>query len=346
MTRGIGASIKTKAFHVYALIRVTTLRKFFNLLAIKTQRWLRVSRVRGMPYRYVIDPVNYCVLNCPLCPTGQKHLGRSAGKFPLERYKEIIDVIAPYTYYLDLFNWGEPFLHPQIWDLIAYASSRKILVRISSNLNTFDNQNAEKLVRSGLTDLLISLDGADQATYESYRSGGSLEHVIAAARAIIQAKAALHSARPFVNVRMLVTRKNEDKIHEVRRLARDLGADVFSIAPIFINPSDQDAVNEWLPENPAYSCYDNKQGTYQVENVWSCADLWEQMTINWDGSVLPCCWLHKSEFDFGNVFTTPLPVVWNNDYYTNSRRVFSRQGPENAPRTVCIQCKGKPEFRY
>jgi len=346
MSRGLKSSIKTKAFHTRAFIRATTPRKLFNLLVIKIQRWLRISKVWGLPYRYVIDPVNYCVLRCPLCATGRKNLGRAAGRFPTTRYKEIIDTITPYAYYLDLFNWGEPFLHPDIFELIGYASSRRILVRISSNLNTFKENDAEKLVRSGLTDLLVSIDGADQATYETYRVGGNLEKVVAAVRAIVLAKKALQSPFPFINVRMLVTRKNEQAVRQVRQLAEDIGADIFSFSPIFIRPSDRYAAEEWLPEDPNYAFYEMKDGKYQVENVWSCGELWEQMTINWDGSVLPCCWVHKSEFDFGNVFTTPLQELWNNSHYINSRRVFSRQGPAEKPRTVCVDCKGRPDFHY
>jgi len=344
--RGLWPSVNTKAFHLRADLRVTSARKLWNWVLIKVQRWMRTPRLLGMPYRYVIDPVNYCVLSCPLCPTGRKTLGRAPGKLPVDAYRRLVDTIAPYAYYIDLFNWGEPFLHPDIFEMIQYASSRKIVVRISSNLNAFRARDAERLVRSGLTDLSVSVDGAEQETYEAYRVGGNLERVTDSVRSIVQAKRQLGSATPFINVRMLVTRKNEDAVQDVRALAGELGADVFSFAPIFVTSHGIEDADEWLPANTALSCYQTTEGRYEVVNIWDCADLWEQMTINWDGSVLPCCWLHEPEHDFGNVFVTSLRDVWNNSHYVNSRRVFSRRGPMDSPRTVCAMCRGRPEFRY
>jgi len=96
----------------------------------------------------------------------------------LEDFKRIVDQIAPYAYYVELYNWGEPFLHPQIFDMIRYASERKISVQLSSNLNYFNEEMAEQAVASGLTRLLVSVDGATQETYEKYRCGGRLEVVL------------------------------------------------------------------------------------------------------------------------------------------------------------------------
>jgi MoaA/NifB/PqqE/SkfB family radical SAM enzyme len=144
-----------------------------KLLTHSTPR--KLAKVWGYPYHYVVDPTNICILHCPLCPTGRGTLKRSRGKMALDDFKKLIDEVAEYAYFLDLYNWGEPFLHPQIFDMINYASSRNISTRVSTNLNYFDVGMAEQAVVSGLEELVISLDGADQETYETYRVGGSLE---------------------------------------------------------------------------------------------------------------------------------------------------------------------------
>ncbi|MBC7257553.1 MAG: hypothetical protein H5T66_15755, partial [Chloroflexi bacterium] len=65
-------------YHLLPL-RYSTPRKAWNVVRVKIQRWLRTERVWGMPYRYYLDPINICILHCPLCPTGLGILGRPRG---------------------------------------------------------------------------------------------------------------------------------------------------------------------------------------------------------------------------------------------------------------------------
>ena len=65
-------------------------------------------------------------------------------------------------------------LHPKIIEMIEYAHQKRISTGLSSNLNRLNAELAERLIRSGLSQLLVSLDGATQATYSRYRQGGNL----------------------------------------------------------------------------------------------------------------------------------------------------------------------------
>jgi radical SAM protein with 4Fe4S-binding SPASM domain len=340
-SRKVWGSLWSQILHSWMVFRVSSPRKVWNWLLAKSQRYLKSERVFGMPFRYTIDPVNYCVLRCPLCPTGQGTLGRPAGKLRLVHYKSIIDMIYPYTYYLDLFNWGEPFLHPNIIEFIRYASQRDIMVRISSNMNVFSEELAVGVVQAGLTDLVVDVDGATQETYELYRRGGNLDMLIDHVRMVVSAKKRLRSVTPLINARMLVTRKNEHQVGDVRALVESAGVELFSVTPIFIQSDSQSDAEEWLPQDSSYLAYADRA---DVKNTWDCADLWEGMTINWDGSVLPCCWIHDSRHDFGNILSVPLRDLWNNAHYVAARRALRRRQRDKA--TVCGTCLGNPQYRY
>jgi MoaA/NifB/PqqE/SkfB family radical SAM enzyme len=326
-----------------AMLRHSTPRKIGNVLLVKMQKWLRRERVVGAPYRYNIDPTNVCNLRCPVCPTGLGTLQRSKGKIDLADYRSIIDQIAPYTYILELYNWGEPFLHPRIFDMICYASERNMFVRISSNLNRFDRAMAEKTVASGLEALIVSVDGATEATYQKYRRQGQLSKVIENIESLTEVKRRVGSRLPYITLRMLVSRCNEHEIEDVRQMAADLGVDIFTTGTLFVNTKDKAQVDEWLPRDERLSYYDYSAD--ELQNVWHCADLWEAMTINWDGGVSPCCWIQNAENDFDNILTRPLRDIWNNDAYISARRVFSFGDPQPGPvGTICSVCKGHPEY--
>ena len=326
-----------------AMLQHSTPQRIANMLLVKAQKWLRRDRVVGMPYRYNIDPTNVCNLRCPLCPTGLGTLQRDGGKMDFEDYKKIVDQIAPYACILELYNWGEPFLHPQIFDMIRYASERNIFVRLSSNLNHFDRAMAEKTVASGLDALIVSVDGATEATYQKYRRRGQLSKVVRNIELLMEARRQAESRLPYVTLRMLVNRHNEHEIEDVRRMATELGVDVFTTGALFVNTADREQAGEWLPQDECLSYYDYSAG--ELQNVWHCADLWEAMVINWDGGLPPCCWVQNAENDFDDALARPLKDIWNDAAYVSSRRVFSLGGARPGPvKTICSICKGHPEY--
>jgi MoaA/NifB/PqqE/SkfB family radical SAM enzyme len=341
--RGLGNTVRLLRYHTLHVLRYNTWAKMANFAMVKADKWLRRERVRGMPFTYFIDPINICNLRCAVCPTGLGILGREQGMIDLERFKAIVDQIARYAYVLELYNWGEPFLHPGIFDMIDYAHRARISVRTSSNMNRFSAELAERTVASGLDRLIVSVDGSTQETYAKYRRGGSLSRVLENVSMLVQEKKRQDSMYPIILVRMLVNRYNEHQIAEVRQIARDLETDGFSTGGFFVDTTDPDQVAEWLPSDQTQGFYDHSAD--KLENVWRCSELWESMTINWDGGVAPCCWLHRQENDFDNAFVKPLAEIWNGDAFVSSRRVFARGGSKEGPsETICTVCRGRPLY--
>lgn len=341
--RGLSNSVRLLRYHAHHFVRYNTFPKMINLVAVKSQKWLKFDRVKGMPYRYNIDPSNICNLKCPVCPTGLGTIGRERGRIDFDNYKKIVDQISRYAYVLELYNWGEPFLHPLIFDMIDYAHQKRVSVRLSSNMNYFSQKMAARAVSSGLDRLLVSIDGSTQEVYEKYRRGGKLTRVLENVQLLAEEKRRQKSPYPFILVRMLVNRYNEAQVDDMRRIAHEIGADAFSTGGFFIDTTDPAQIQEWLPTDEAQSFYD--YSAEKKENVWHCSDLWESMTINWEGGVAPCCWLHQKKNDFENALEKPIAEIWNGEAYISSRRVFALGGSKEGPRkTICSVCKGRPLY--
>jgi radical SAM protein with 4Fe4S-binding SPASM domain len=331
------------AFHAAEFLRCTTPHKLGNLLLAKSQRWLRRVHVSGMPAYYFIDPINVCNLRCPLCPTGRGMLARPRGRMELSLLKRIVDEIAPYAYRVEMYNWGEPFLHPDIIDMIRYVSQRRITVGLSSNLNRLDAEMARQVVESGLTQLIVSIDGATQETYATYRRRGQLDLALGNLELLLKTRQDSGHRTPFIIWRMLVGRHNEHEVEAVKAMAHKMGVDSFLTSALFVDTEDPSQLEEWLPTNQDYSPYDYSAET--LENSWHCHDLWESIVINWDGGVAPCCWLHDAEFDFANASDHSIREIWNHPNYKSARRVIgnhTRQSTDES--TICHHCRGNPHY--
>jgi MoaA/NifB/PqqE/SkfB family radical SAM enzyme len=306
---------------------------------------LRRDRLLSMPYRYTIDPINVCNLRCPLCPTGLGILKRDRGLISLEDFKRLVDQIAPWAYLLELYNWGEPFLHPDIFEMIRYAHDHKIVVRLSSNLNHFDEQLAVKTVQSGLDAIIVSIDGATEETYQRYRRRGKLETVLRNLHYLLEARKTCRATNPLITVRLLVNRYNEREIPVLRQMVLGMGVDVFTVGDLFIDTFSVEQRQEWLPSDARNSSYQYESKDDAIQNVWHCSDLWESMTINWDGGVAPCCWIHNAAHDFANAFEQSIRQIWNGDAYLSARRAFAFGGPQTGPqKVICTECRGRPHY--
>jgi radical SAM protein with 4Fe4S-binding SPASM domain len=264
-----------------------------------------------------------------------------------DNFKRIIDELGPYLYRVDLHNWGEPLLNSELYKMISYARTHNIQVRVSSNLNVIDRVKAEKLVKSGLDVLIVSLDGASQETYAQYRIGGLFDKVAAGIKMITEIKKELNVSNPFIIWQFLVMRHNEHEISLAETIAKELGVnqlDFWAIRcdmgrEIFWN--DETRIRntaKWLPRNEKFRIYDLSKGK-RKNRPKSCSFLWVQSAINWNGSVSPCCALYEEKYDFGNAFKTGFKHVWNNDKYRQARKIVRTKKPDTSDLSnVCSYC--------
>lgn len=322
-------------------VQNATPKRLANLILVRAEYKLGITRVRSLPPLIHIDPLNYCNLRCPVCPTGRGTLGRHRGKMPMELFQAIVDEISDRVFFLNLYNWGEPLLHPQIFDMVEYAASKGLSVRISSNLNSMTLEQARLMVESGLEELLVNLDGATQETYAIYRVGGSLARVVENIREITRVKKRFNTPFPLITARVLVTKYNYDEISQIRALAWSLNVDRFVVSPIHVNLRRSDDINRWVVQ---------KQKSVEFAGLprkpRKCDQLWFNLTISWDGGVFPCCWFHEQEYDFGNVYEEgSLIMIWNNDRFVQSRNFVIGKNL-HSPGTICGQCKGYPQYYY
>ena len=315
-------------------------KKLLNFLRIELQLRLGRTRVSGYPYEWEIDTTNICQLKCPLCHTGLGTVNRQKGVMHFDLYKETVEQIKKYCIWLSLYSWGEPFLNKEIDKYVAYAHQSNIGTVISSNLNKpLTPEVTERLIRSGLDVLIVSLDGTTQEVYEIYRVGGYLDRVLDNIKLLAQKKKEMGSKTPYLEWQFIVMRQNEHQIPEARRMAKELGVDgiVFKKVDFPHGEDDLELAERWLP-SPAegFRKVEPFAKPYE-ENGTRCWRLWRSAVVNWNGGYAPCCYLTDESDDFGDVKTHSIKEIWNNEHYVTARGLFkSGFVPETS--VGCLNC--------
>lgn len=287
---------------------------------IKSKLFKKAS-ICGLPMALAFEPTTSCNLRCPECPSGLRSFTRDTGMLEKSLFESTIDELKDSLLYLTFYFQGEPYLHKNFLQMVAYAAKKKVYTATSTNAHYLSPQVAEETVRSGLDRLIISIDGTDQNTYKQYRVGGNLEKVIEGTKNIIAAKQKLKSSTPHIIFQFLVVKPNEHQLEEVKQLADDLKVDEvrFKTAQIY----DYENGSDLIPTIEKYSRYkSNGDGTYSIKNklINHCWKMWHSCVITWDGKVIPCCFDKDAHYRLGNLQEQSFKKAWHSDSYTNFRK--------------------------
>jgi radical SAM protein with 4Fe4S-binding SPASM domain len=317
-----------------------TFRKTFNAILIYKSFYLSKIFKRdihwGMPVSASIEATTNCNLSCPECPSGLKKFSRDTGTISLGDFQRYVDPMAKNLAYLMIYFQGEPYLNKQFFELVNYAHSKKIYTATSTNGHFLDDDNARKTIESGIDRIIISLDGSDEESYTSYRSGGDFNKVIAGIKNVVKWKKKLNSKKPYIILQCLILKSNEHLINEITQLSRQLEVDKLELKTAqFYNFKNG---NPLMPAIPEYSRYiQNTDGAYSLKKKIKnrCLRMWQSVVITWDGKVVPCCFDKDAQHQQGDLNKSSFKEIWNGNNYKTFRKevLINRKNID-----ICCNC--------
>ncbi len=136
---------------------------------------LRKMPGRFYPINYLfIEITNACNFKCTWCP--DDIMGRRRGFMKKEKAFRILDEIAEKRswlgplYPVKLHQMGEPFLHPDLVEIVAHAESRGVAVELNTNCGLITPENIEGLYGASLTNLILSYQTPDPETFKTRKA--------------------------------------------------------------------------------------------------------------------------------------------------------------------------------
>ncbi|MFK7954248.1 MAG: radical SAM/SPASM domain-containing protein [Ekhidna sp.] len=294
------------------------------------------AKISGFPMSMAIEPTTACNLRCPECPSGLRSFTRPTGKLDVSLFEKIMNDVSERLLYLTFYFQGEPYLNPQFLDMVQIATRHKIYTTTSTNAHFLNDENAKKTIESGLSRLIISIDGSSQDTYESYRKEGDLSKVLEGTKNILKWRKELKSSSPKVVWQFLVVKPNEHQIPEIKKLAKEYGVDkvAFKTAQIY----DYENGSDLIPTIDKYSRYRKEpDGRFSIKNELEnkCWKMWNSCVITWDGNVIPCCFDKNATHNFGNVGDQSFETIWSSSKYENFRNALLKSRSEIE---ICKNC--------
>jgi hypothetical protein len=188
--------------------------------------------VGALPSRLYIECTAACNISCDqACCAPETGITRTrqAGMLDFELFRRVVDEAGPSLVRIDLFNYGETFLHKHAVEMCEYIKTHfpHVYLYTSTNGLALNPDRARRLAASGIDEVTFSIDGASQQTYERYRRRGTFSRAIDTLQTMVEARRAGGHDVPFLNWRyiLFVHNDSDEEMERARRLAAGIGAD-------------------------------------------------------------------------------------------------------------------------
>lgn len=206
-----------------------------NLQLNRIEHELQLAHLRSMPRCLGVVLSNHCNIGCVHCyqPKNGDNLLHPA-KIGMSLRREFAS-LYPYLTTLRL-QGGELFAIPGFSELLEDVGALvdRPIVSISTNATLIDEVWAERIVRTPLQNVTISIDGARAETFARLRRGSQLDEVLSNIRRIQRWKEKLGSKHPYLDSFFVVMRSNFREIPEYVRMVRELGLVAVSLQTLEI----------------------------------------------------------------------------------------------------------------
>jgi len=216
-----------------------------------------------------VDVVGGCNLQCSMCPQGGlgKQDGRKEGIMSVDLFERVVSFLSAKGLigeWINLYNWGDPLLHPQLDQIIGVCQEKGLRIIVSSNLSV-PGQRLKPLVDHGVDLLIVSVSGMSQTTYGKNHKGGDFVQV----RRNIERLAKYRDTIKEIVLKYLVFNHNRDDIELARDFCKEQGISFGAYAGAIPSPESffeyledprcREVIEEFVPAEqirlqPARAC--------------------------------------------------------------------------------------------
>jgi MoaA/NifB/PqqE/SkfB family radical SAM enzyme len=172
-----------------------------------------------LPRIIQVEVTTACQAGCTFCPRTQLKDEWISRHIDWEDFAHILPVVKS-GMLVHLQGWGEPLLHPRLWDMAAAIRQKKGNVSLTTNAGLLDRAASREMCRLGFAFVAVSLAGAASTMHNTLRPGPGLDHISGNIEHLRSLK-----GRPRIHIAFQMTKKNLGQLPEVVGLAARLGAD-------------------------------------------------------------------------------------------------------------------------
>ena len=286
-----------------------------------------------IPRTVQIEVTNRCNLNCKMCQ--RKYFNLRYEDISFEFFKKIVDKLKGVEEII-LTGWGEPLIHPKLFDMIKYCKRKKFKTRLTTNGLLLTSKMRKKLIKSNLDSITFSIDSIDKNVLAHFNKSSlkNLEELIKLRK----------GKKPRIIIQSTLHKNKEEDIYDIIKYASKVGVDSINLArldlrfnrklkrPTIIEEKkllkNIEKISKELKIQVNYSPFAMFTGFNR--NMYKlfrksfhrfgkfCPKTYDYCYINLDGLVTPCCSLPN--YIIGNIKEDNLENIWKSKKFVEFRK--------------------------
>jgi radical SAM protein with 4Fe4S-binding SPASM domain len=330
-------------------------RNFDYLPDEQAARWRRAflstwTEQVPSPRKLIIELLNSCNLDCPICRVGQ-HGVNLARAMPHQVFESLLESVSGLQS-IRLNGLGESTLLPNFSIYVEALTRHGLGIELITNGSGTLHDYRQVIAHGG--HILVSWDAAQPAIFEQLRRPARWSDYIASLEQIAKTASAA-SGGGKCSLIFTLQRHNVGEVTGVVDLAARLG-----ITAVQVNVAKTPTSN-WsshllgeITRDLASAAEHARAGGVMLfvpDQIGGtrlalagttptassrCAAPWHEAVIRWNGDVQACNMFNP--FTYGNVYRTPLPVIWQNRFAGLFRARLN--GTDRHP--YCVGCTYMP----
>ncbi len=265
----------------------------------KWEKWPVTYSIEDFPLFIDVEVTNKCNLRCPFCSTTISGNKNKKGFISKKQVEKIIDEGSDNGLYGVKFNIrGEPLLHSDISYFVKYAKKKGLIdVYFNTNALLLTEKMSNKLIEAGLDRISISFEGYTKKNYEENRVGSNYEKVLNNIEKLRFIKNKLNVKYPIIRIQTI----KMDNVFSIEKYESFWKDKVDEVA--FLDYKDMGIKNKGIISS------------------WGCPQLWQRMSVLWDGTILPCNHDDECLISLGNIDDISIKECWNSNKLEYLRKI-------------------------
>lgn len=265
----------------------------------------KLENLPDFPRYLDIELTNTCNFSCLMCSTGLSIQQRKQGFMTDEIFHKIIDEIEEHKTPIRFIRWGEPTLHPRMMDYIRYAKERGILCHINTNGSSVDKKMIEGFVDIPLDSIKFSFQGVDRKSYREMRNIDFFDELMDVVRRLHEKRGGKEA--PYIHISTTITYESQEMVDKFKEKVKGF-VDLVTVGRTMLERFDPDLIGLGDEEKETLRYLKEKESVVKTHR--ECPEVFDKLSINWDGTVSACCADSDNKMTVGNLVENSLKDIW------------------------------------
>lgn len=310
--------------------RVHPLKQFYDIIDTGEPQE-KLARLPDFPRIIELEITNHCNFQCVMCKTGTGLAKRPRGFMTEQNFELLVSELEGKSCGLKFVGQGESTLHPEFLKFVKRAKQMGLVCHLTTNGSMFKEEFMRELVDSGLDSVKFSFQGVTAEGYRMLRKKNDFDELLKKIRMLYEIRG--EGEAPYITIGTSVTNESKEEIESFREKCTPI-CDKLEVGITTMEFIDLSIIKD----KKIRAFFENmkEQQAKQMRRYKCCHQVFDVITIHWDGTICACCADNDEVMTLGSLSDTTIEDCWKSPKEEHYRKILVQRDYEKLQ--LCKDC--------